>query len=34
MAIYMPLIASLAAVDALLGGCTVRIEREEPSTKT
>jgi len=29
LAIHMPTIAAIAAVGALLGGCTVRIEREE-----
>lgn len=31
LAIYLPWISALAAVGALLGGCTVRIEREEPA---
>jgi hypothetical protein len=30
LAIYMPYISAIVAVGALLGGCTVRIEREEP----
>jgi hypothetical protein len=30
MAVYMAPIAALMAVGALLGGCTVRVEREEP----
>jgi hypothetical protein len=29
LAVYMPTISAIAAVAALLGGCTVRIEREE-----
>jgi hypothetical protein len=29
LAVYMPHISAIAAVVALLGGCTVRIEREE-----
>jgi hypothetical protein len=33
LAVQMPVLASLSAVAALLGGCTVRIEREEPSTE-
>lgn len=31
MAFYMPLIAAIAAVGALFGGCTVRIDRDEPA---
>jgi hypothetical protein len=31
MAVYMAPIAALISVGALLGGCTLRIEREEPS---
>jgi hypothetical protein len=30
LAIYMPYISAIVAVGALFGGCTVRIEREEP----
>lgn len=30
LAIYMPVISAIVAVGALFGGCTVRIEREEP----
>jgi hypothetical protein len=30
LAIYMPFISTIVAVGALLGGCTVRVEREEP----
>ncbi len=30
LAIYLPVLSAIAAVGALLGGCTVRIEREEP----
>jgi hypothetical protein len=30
LAIYLPVISAITAVVALLGGCTVRIEREEP----
>ena len=30
MGIYMPWLTAAVAVAALLGGCTVRIEREEP----
>ncbi len=30
LAIYMPFIAAIAAGAALLGGCTVRVERDEP----
>jgi hypothetical protein len=33
MAVYMAPIAALVSVGALLGGCTLRIEREEPSAK-
>lgn len=29
-AVYMPVLSAIVAVGALLGGCTVRIEREEP----
>ena len=29
-AVYMPVLSAVVAVGALLGGCTVRIEREEP----
>jgi Domain of unknown function (DUF4342) len=32
LAIYIPFISAMVAVGALLGGCTVRIEREEPPT--
>lgn len=31
LATQLPVISALAAVGALLGGCTLRIEREEPS---
>jgi hypothetical protein len=31
LATQLPLISALAAAGALLGGCTLRIEREEPS---
>jgi hypothetical protein len=30
LAFYLPIISALAAVGALLSGCTLRIEREEP----
>jgi hypothetical protein len=30
LAMYMPHITALAAAGALIGGCTLRIEREEP----
>jgi hypothetical protein len=30
LAIYLPWITAIAAAGALLGGCTVRVEREEP----
>jgi hypothetical protein len=30
LAIYLPVISAIAGVCALLGGCTVRIEREQP----
>jgi hypothetical protein len=30
MGIYMPFITTIAAGAALLGGCTIRIERDEP----
>jgi len=30
LAIYMPVLTAIVGVGALLGGCTVRIEREEP----
>jgi Domain of unknown function (DUF4342) len=33
MAVYMAPIAALISVGALLGGCTLRVEREEPSSK-
>ncbi|MFC2029587.1 DUF4342 domain-containing protein [Chloroflexota bacterium] len=29
-AVYMPILSAIVAVGALVGGCTVRIEREEP----
>jgi DNA-binding Lrp family transcriptional regulator len=32
LAIYLPVLSAIAAVGALLGGCTVRVEREEPPT--
>jgi hypothetical protein len=31
MAVYMAPLAALISVGALLGGCTLRVEREEPS---
>jgi hypothetical protein len=31
LAIYMPVLSAIVAVGALFGGCTVRIEREEPA---
>jgi hypothetical protein len=31
MAIYMPIISAIVAVGALLSGCTLRIERNEPT---
>jgi hypothetical protein len=31
LAIYMPVITAVVGVGALLTGCTVRVEREEPS---
>jgi hypothetical protein len=33
MAFYMAPIAALISVGALLGGCTLRVEREEPTSK-
>ena len=30
LAIYLPVISAVAGVGALLGGCTVRIERDQP----
>jgi hypothetical protein len=30
LAFYLPVISALAAVGALLSGCTLRVEREEP----
>jgi hypothetical protein len=30
-AIYMPVLTAIVGVGALLGGCTVRIERDEPA---
>jgi hypothetical protein len=30
LAIYLPVLSAIAAAGALLGGCTVRVEREEP----
>jgi hypothetical protein len=30
LAMYMPHITALAAAGALIGGCTLRVEREEP----
>jgi hypothetical protein len=30
LAMYMPLISAVVALGALLGGCTMRIERPEP----
>lgn len=30
LAVYMPVISAIAGIAALLGGVTVRIEREEP----
>jgi hypothetical protein len=29
-AIYLPILSAIVAVGALFGGCTVRIERDEP----
>ena len=34
LATQMPVISALAAVGALLGGCTMRIEREEPTDES
>ncbi len=31
LAIYMPYLSAFVALGALLGGCTVRVERDEPS---
>lgn len=31
LGIYMPTISAIAGIAALLGGCTVRIEREAPA---
>ena len=31
LAIYLPVISAIAGVGALLGGCTVRIERDQPN---
>ena len=31
LAIYLPVISALVGVGALLTGCTVRVEREEPA---
>jgi hypothetical protein len=31
LAIYMPVLTAIVGVGALLGGCTVRVERDEPS---
>jgi hypothetical protein len=33
LAFQMPVLSSIVAVGALFGGCTVRIEREEPPTE-
>ncbi|MGD2040825.1 MAG: DUF4342 domain-containing protein [Anaerolineae bacterium] len=33
LALQMPVLSSIVAVAALFGGCTVRIEREEPPTE-
>jgi hypothetical protein len=30
-AIYMPVLTAIVGVGALLGGCTVRVERDEPA---
>lgn len=30
LAIYMPVLSAIVAAGALLGGCTVRIQRDEP----
>jgi hypothetical protein len=30
LAIYLPVISAVAGIGALLGGCTVRIERDQP----
>lgn len=31
LAVYMPVISAIVAVGALFGGCTVRIERDQPA---
>jgi hypothetical protein len=33
LALQMPVLSAIVAVGALFGGCTVRIEREEPPTE-
>jgi hypothetical protein len=33
LAFYLPIISAIAAVGALLGGCTLRIERDEPPSQ-
>lgn len=33
LAIYLPFLSAIAAAGALLGGCTVRIERDEPEAE-
>lgn len=33
LAFYLPVLSTIVAVGALFGGCTVRIEREEPPTQ-
>lgn len=33
LAFYMPIISAIAGIGALLSGCTVRIERQEPPTQ-
>jgi hypothetical protein len=34
LALQMPVLSSVVAVAALFGGCTVRIERDEPPAET
>ncbi len=34
MAFYLPVISALVAVGALLSGCTLRIERDEPPSES
>jgi hypothetical protein len=33
LAFYMPIISAIAGIGALLSGCTVRVERQEPPTQ-